>query len=96
MQRRISEPVIGLTRTVNAVRRARPSTTSPPFESDDEIGELVEGFNAMLGEIRERDGRISAHLEGLEQQVADRTAELNVAKDAASPPTPPRASSWPP
>jgi signal transduction histidine kinase/EAL domain-containing protein (putative c-di-GMP-specific phosphodiesterase class I)/CheY-like chemotaxis protein len=83
LQRRIAGPVVALTDTVKAVRETHAYDLSAEVESDDEIGELVDGFNAMLGEIRARDASIAQHLQGLEQTVADRTAELHVAKDAA-------------
>ena len=50
---------------------------------DQEIGLLVDGFNAMLGDIRDRDERLAAHRETLEQKVVDRTRELASARDAA-------------
>ena len=43
---------------------------------DDEIGELIGGFNEMLGEIQERDRKLLRHQEQLEQTVEARTAEL--------------------
>jgi len=49
----------------------------------DEIGRLTTGFNAMLAEIHERDRALAEHRDTLEQQVADRTSELRVAKDRA-------------
>lgn len=48
-----------------------------------EIGQLVNGFNQMLEQIRERDHWLSAHLGNLEQIVEQRTRELRLAKEAA-------------
>lgn len=48
-----------------------------------EIDQLVESLNTMLGRIRERDRRVSGHLDGLEQMVEQRTRELRAAKEAA-------------
>lgn len=48
-----------------------------------EIDLLVESLNGMLSRIRERDRRVSGHLDGLEQMVEQRTRELRAAKDAA-------------
>jgi signal transduction histidine kinase len=42
----------------------------------DEIGELVSGFNRMLGEVEERDRKLQRQREDLEQTVEARTAEL--------------------
>ncbi|KAF0137182.1 MAG: multi-sensor hybrid histidine kinase [Xanthobacteraceae bacterium] len=51
--------------------------------SDDEVGAMVEGFNGLLAEIRARDERLAEHLRDLERQVADRTSDYRVARDAA-------------
>jgi signal transduction histidine kinase/CheY-like chemotaxis protein len=51
--------------------------------SDDEVGALAGSFNNMIAEIRERDRRLAEHRDHLEQEVADRTSELKVAKDDA-------------
>ncbi len=83
MQRRIATPVLGLTKAVAKVRETHDFSQASDIESDDEIGDLVDGFNAMLSEIQTRDRAINEHLESLEQTVADRTAELRVAKDIA-------------
>ena len=52
-------------------------------QADDEVGDLVAGFNDMLAQIESRDRELSAHREHLEQQVLARTAELQSAKDQA-------------
>jgi hypothetical protein len=49
---------------VNAVRESQAFDHVATVESDDEIGELVEGFNAMLGEIRDRDAASSSIWKG--------------------------------
>jgi signal transduction histidine kinase len=51
--------------------------------ADDEVGDMVASFNRMLGEIRSRDQALAAHMAGLEATVAERTAELSRARDAA-------------
>jgi signal transduction histidine kinase/CheY-like chemotaxis protein/HPt (histidine-containing phosphotransfer) domain-containing protein len=48
-----------------------------------ELNELGKGFNAMIEEIRSRDDRLAAHRDHLEQEVAARTAQLQMAKEAA-------------
>src|SRR5262249_30487481 len=42
----------------------------------DEVGALVASFNGMLAEIEQRDGELAAHRDHLEEQVAQRTADL--------------------
>ncbi len=49
----------------------------------DELGGLVEGYNAMLDAIRERDERIAAQMRGLEAEVAARTQDYVAARDEA-------------
>ena len=48
-----------------------------------EINVLAQGFNAMLGQIQQRDQELAAHRDHLEEQVAYRTIELTRAKEAA-------------
>ncbi len=43
---------------------------------DDEIGELIEQFNAMLGDIQKRDEQLVLQQDNLERAVSARTAEL--------------------
>ena len=50
---------------------------------DDELGDLVDGFNQMLGEIRKRDAALQEHRATLESEVQKRTAELVRAKEDA-------------
>jgi signal transduction histidine kinase/CheY-like chemotaxis protein len=45
---------------------------------DDEIGELIQGFNEMLSEIQRRDKQLLSQHEDLEQTVDARTAELRL------------------
>jgi len=48
-----------------------------------ELDSLAIGFNRMLGQIAERDARLAAHRDHLEDEVATRTEELLRAKEAA-------------
>ena len=84
LQRRISAPIAALTRAMGQVQADHAYDRTVQVQAyDDETGALVHGFNAMLHQVRERDARIAAHLAGLEAQVAERTADLRVAKEAA-------------
>ncbi len=83
LQRGIITPVLALTRSMDQVQRDHDFSVGVDVRADDEIGELVLGFNRMLGEIRTRDTAIATHMSGLEGQVAERTADLRVAKEAA-------------
>ena len=83
MQRRIAGPILALTRSMGEVRAKHDYSGKVEVDSDDEVGALVDGFNAMLGEIRRRDRKIAAQVAGLERTVAERTADLVAAKDEA-------------
>ncbi|MCP5245618.1 MAG: response regulator [Burkholderiales bacterium] len=48
-----------------------------------ELNTLANGFNSMLDVIQERDAKLANHLDHLEEEVAIRTEELVIAKEAA-------------
>jgi signal transduction histidine kinase/CheY-like chemotaxis protein/HPt (histidine-containing phosphotransfer) domain-containing protein len=48
-----------------------------------ELDTLGTGFNVMVTQIQERDARLAAQRDRLEQEVSERTAELRRAKEAA-------------
>jgi two-component system sensor histidine kinase BarA len=75
LEGRITRPLRSLTETMARVGAGHDYGVSLAVESRDEVGVLVEGFNTMLGDIRERDDRLARHRERLEQDVADRTAD---------------------
>jgi EAL domain-containing protein (putative c-di-GMP-specific phosphodiesterase class I)/signal transduction histidine kinase/CheY-like chemotaxis protein len=83
LQRRIAGPVVALTEAMKEVRESHDYKRSADVASDDEVGELVDGFNAMLGEVRKRDDALAQHLAGLEATVAERTVDLKLAKESA-------------
>jgi EAL domain-containing protein (putative c-di-GMP-specific phosphodiesterase class I)/signal transduction histidine kinase/CheY-like chemotaxis protein len=83
LQRRIAGPVVALTKAMAQVREHHDYARGADVVADDEVGDLVAGFNDMLAEIRTRDVALAAHAAGLEHTVAERTADLKVAKDAA-------------
>jgi signal transduction histidine kinase/CheY-like chemotaxis protein/HPt (histidine-containing phosphotransfer) domain-containing protein len=82
-QRVVTDPIRELYEAMARVRSQHDYAVRITPSTRDEIGALVEGFNAMIGDIRERDLRLERHRERLEQEVADRTADLRVAKDEA-------------
>ena len=83
LARGVTRPVEALTRSMADVQADHDYERTVEIAADDEVAELVGGFNRMLGEIRARDQRIAAHMAGLEQEVAERTADFRAAKDAA-------------
>jgi two-component system sensor histidine kinase BarA len=81
--RSISRPIVGLAGAMAHVRETQDYAARAEVAADGEVGELVDGFNEMLGAVRERDAAIAAHVAGLEATVAERTAELRAAKESA-------------
>ena len=79
LQGAITRPLAALTGTMSKVRATHDYTVSLTAESRDEVGILVEGFNGMIADIRERDDRLVRHRERLEQDVAERTADYQKA-----------------
>ncbi len=75
LQRRITGPLGALTQTMSRVRREHDYAITLKAESRDEIGVLVNSFNGMIGDIRERDRRLADHRDRLEREVSDRTAD---------------------
>ncbi|GBE01774.1 blue-light-activated protein [bacterium BMS3Bbin06] len=55
LQRTVSEPLVGLSRIMIAVSKSREYSLRAEKVSNDEIGQLVDGFNEMLSEIQVRD-----------------------------------------
>ncbi len=83
LQRVISEPILALDAAMLRVSQNRDYALRVAKQSDDEIGVLVDGFNAMLEEIEGRDAALMEANEGLERRVETRTRELVVAKENA-------------
>ncbi|WP_460448983.1 hybrid sensor histidine kinase/response regulator [Alsobacter sp. SYSU BS001988] len=83
MQRSITQPVLSLAATMARVRDQHDFHSVARQEANDEVGQLVGSFNAMMHEIRERDVKLADHRAHLEQQVLERTHDLSVAKNAA-------------
>src|SRR5262245_4550230 len=82
-QQAITQPLRLLVHAMDGIRRDHRYDVSVPNAPDREIGELVEGFNQMLRDIRDRDERLDAHRRNLEHEVTERTRELRQARDAA-------------
>ncbi|WP_089937408.1 response regulator [Candidatus Entotheonella palauensis] len=76
LQRVISNPIRQLAHTMTKVSQANDYTIRAAKQSHDEIGSLIDGFNAMLAQVQERDRQLAQHRDHLEVQVAQRTTEL--------------------
>ena len=76
LQRVISDPILNLGRVARSVALERNYAVRAVKRSDDELGQLVDGFNEMLAQIQARDSALQAARDTLETRVADRTREL--------------------
>ena len=79
----VSQPIVDLANTMKNVSKEKNFEVRCAKQGADEIGDLIEGFNEMLGDIQSRDEVLLKHQEGLEAEVERRTAELLQAKEAA-------------
>jgi signal transduction histidine kinase/CheY-like chemotaxis protein/HPt (histidine-containing phosphotransfer) domain-containing protein len=76
LQRAISAPLLRLTDAARSVTSEHRYDLQVDGAGRDEVGDLIETFNAMLREIQSRDRALLQVQEGLEQTVAQRTKEL--------------------
>lgn len=83
LQRIISQPIEALAKTARNISFDQNYSLRVPQLSWDEIGDLVQAFNGMLDEIQLRDKNLISHRDRLEEEVAQRTAQLQLAKDEA-------------
>lgn len=76
MQKPISGPILQLAETMHLVSQSGAYHLRSQKYADDEVGQLVDGFNDMLSQIEIRDLKIETHQKYLEETVLERTAEL--------------------
>ncbi|WUR15003.1 response regulator [[Empedobacter] haloabium] len=78
----IAHPIAEL---IAAARRVTTSQTyaQVQHERSDELGTLIDSFNAMLAQIEHRDTKLAQYRDQLERQVSVRTEQLEKAKNAA-------------
>src|SRR5207245_6454570 len=72
-QRVISQPLLDLSRTANAVAGEKNYSLRAVKQSEDELGRLIDGFNAMLEQIQQRDAALREARDELEKRVEERT-----------------------
>jgi signal transduction histidine kinase/DNA-binding response OmpR family regulator/HPt (histidine-containing phosphotransfer) domain-containing protein len=77
--RRITRPILDLTRTVESVSRERDYALRAVRSTNDELGLLADGFNDMLGKIQEQNVALQEARAGLEEKVKERTHDLESA-----------------
>ncbi len=76
LQRLVSEPILMLAATARKVSENQDYTLQAEKFSADEIGTLVDDFNNMLHQIKQRDFELQKAREYLEERVEARTREL--------------------
>ena len=67
LQKVVSEPILSLARTANAVSSNRDYSIQAPKQTEDELGKLVDAFNEMMRQIQRRDVDLRARTADLEQ-----------------------------
>ncbi len=72
----IAAPILSLKQLMMRVSRERSYHLRAYKYHNDELGELVEGFNTMLHEVEQRDRALAGYNERLEQDVTRRTQQL--------------------
>jgi two-component system, NtrC family, sensor kinase len=76
MHRAISAPISDLAGVAAVVRTEHNYSVRATKQSDDELGSLIDGFNAMLDQIQAQDHALQDARDHLERRVAERTREL--------------------
>ncbi len=82
LQAAMTRPLADLSKSVAAIAEG-DFTRRVEAAGQDELGALVDGYNAMLDAIRQRDERIAEQMRGLEAEVAARTRDYVAARDEA-------------
>ena len=79
----ISQPILNLAHTAAIVSERQDYSVRVAGSSQDELGQLIDGFNEMLTQIQRRDTALQEARDHLEATVERRTRQLQVAKQRA-------------
>jgi len=80
LQSVISEPILGLEKTIRMVSAEKNFSLRAVKSNHDEIGILIDGFNAMLSEIQQRD----TDLDAAHKQVVESSRQAGMAEVATA------------
>lgn len=78
-QKFITRPILDLQHTMQHVTATRDYSIRADSSTEDELGQLADGFNEMLNQIQRQDSELRSHREQLEENVRSRTRELSAA-----------------
>jgi diguanylate cyclase (GGDEF)-like protein len=81
LQRIITDPLLRLSAIARQVSTEKNYAVRVIGEGQDEIGNLITDFNTMLDEIQLRDNELRENRLQLEERVAQRTRELEIANE---------------
>lgn len=76
LQRLVSAPILHLAQMTRSVALDKNYSMRAKKQSNDELGQLIDGFNEMLTQIQDRDGALQSAHDNLERRVKERTEEL--------------------
>ena len=81
LQRFITDPLLRLSAIARQISTEKNYAVRVIGEGRDELGNLITDFNTMLDEIQSRDNELREHRLKLEERVAQRTRELEIANE---------------
>ncbi|MBI1747844.1 MAG: response regulator [Acidobacteria bacterium] len=81
LQSAISGPILHLSEAAKIVSSDKNYSMRVRKQSQDELGQLIDAFNEMLAQIQHQDLKLRSHHEHLEEEVAQRTAEIIAVND---------------
>jgi signal transduction histidine kinase/ActR/RegA family two-component response regulator/HAMP domain-containing protein len=76
LQRIITGPILRLVRIAKSVSAEKNYSVRAEKHGNDELGQLIDGFNEMLQQIQARDAALQRANDELEQRVRERTQAL--------------------
>ena len=76
LQTVVSGPLLEFKDIVDKVRITKDFGLQVPASAQDEIGQLMQGFNEMLREIKLRDDSLALHRSNLEKTIGERTQAI--------------------
>ena len=77
LQKLFTSPLLELLGTMNLVTRDKNYDVRARKQGNDEFGTLIDGFNEMIDEIRQRDMELKEYSVSLEEMVTERTEDLS-------------------